>query len=87
MAATRKYGWSRLGICAGDDCLDGYLDEAGRRTRRYCSVTCLSRARVRAGSAGGSASERAERSRRPLSGLPGAARDRSATSGGWLTAC
>lgn len=48
LAATQEHGWDRLGICAGDDCVDVYLDEAGRGTRRYCSATCLNRARVRA---------------------------------------
>ena len=48
LAATQEHNWRRLGICAGDDCLDVYLDEAGRGTRRYCSATCLNRARVRA---------------------------------------
>lgn len=46
--ATQEHGWRRLGLCAGDDCQDVYLDEAGRGTRRYCSATCLNRARVRA---------------------------------------
>jgi predicted RNA-binding Zn ribbon-like protein len=43
-----EHGWGRLGVCAGYDCLDVYLDEAGRGTRRYCSATCLNRSRVRA---------------------------------------
>jgi predicted RNA-binding Zn ribbon-like protein len=48
LAATQEHNWRRLGICAGDDCVDVYVDEAGRGTRRYCSATCLNRARVRA---------------------------------------
>jgi predicted RNA-binding Zn ribbon-like protein len=48
VAVTQEHGWSRLGMCAGYDCLDVYLDEAGRGTRRYCSATCLNRSRVRA---------------------------------------
>lgn len=41
-------GWARLGICAGSGCQDVYADSAGRGSRRYCSKTCLNRARVRA---------------------------------------
>jgi predicted RNA-binding Zn ribbon-like protein len=48
LAATQEHNWRRLGICAGDDCVDVYIDEAGRGKRRYCSATCLNRARVRA---------------------------------------
>jgi predicted RNA-binding Zn ribbon-like protein len=48
LSATRQHGWCRMGICAGDDCLDVYFDETGRGARRYCSATCLNRARVRA---------------------------------------
>ena len=46
--AITTYGWSRLGICAGCDCVDVYLDRANRAPRRYCSATCLNRAKVRA---------------------------------------
>jgi hypothetical protein len=48
LRASQEHGWRRLGLCAGDDCQDVYLDEAGRGARRYCSATCLNRARVRA---------------------------------------
>ncbi len=48
MAVTQERSWRPLGICAGDDCVDVYVDEAGRGARRYCSATCLNRARVRA---------------------------------------
>jgi hypothetical protein len=46
--AVRARGWSRLGTCAGDDCLDVYLAQEGRRPRRYCSAACLNRSRIRA---------------------------------------
>ena len=48
LEATQAHGWQRLGTCAGDACVDVYVDEIGRGTRRYCSTTCLNRARVRA---------------------------------------
>ena len=48
LVATQEHNWRRLGTCAGDDCVDVYIDAAGRGTRRYCSATCLNRARVRA---------------------------------------
>jgi predicted RNA-binding Zn ribbon-like protein len=48
IAVTQEHAWRRLGICAGDDCAGVYVDEAGRGARRYCSATCLNRARVRA---------------------------------------
>lgn len=46
--AVAAHGWGRLGICHGRDCVDAYLDRAGRAPRRYCSPTCLNRAKVRA---------------------------------------
>lgn len=46
--AITTYGWGRLGICDGRDCVDVYLDRAGRAPRRYCSAACLNRAKVRA---------------------------------------
>ncbi len=46
--AVQRHGWSRLGTCDCDDCVDVYLDEHGRTPRRYCSTVCLNRARVRA---------------------------------------
>jgi len=48
LQAIQAHGWLRLGTCAGDDCLDIYLDRIGRGGRRYCSITCLNRARSRA---------------------------------------
>jgi CGNR zinc finger len=48
MAAVQRNGWDRLGIRDGADCVDVYLDEHGRAPRRYCSGTCLNRARTRA---------------------------------------
>jgi predicted RNA-binding Zn ribbon-like protein len=48
LAATQEHNWRRVGTCAGDDCMDVYVDEDGRGARRYCSATCLNRARVRA---------------------------------------
>jgi predicted RNA-binding Zn ribbon-like protein len=36
-----------LGTCDLEDCVDVRLETSGRR-RRYCSTTCLNRARVRA---------------------------------------
>ena len=46
--AVREHGWSRLGVCAGEDCVDVHLAASARGGRRYCSATCLNRARVRA---------------------------------------
>lgn len=48
LEVVTTHGWSRLGTCAGCDCLDAYVDRAGRTPRKYCSATCLNRARVRA---------------------------------------
>jgi predicted RNA-binding Zn ribbon-like protein len=48
LRAVERYGWERLGICAGADCADVYIDLTGRGSRRYCSHGCLNRARVRA---------------------------------------
>lgn len=46
--AVRHYGWQRLGTCQGCDCVDVFIDQAGRTPRRYCTPTCLNRAKVRA---------------------------------------
>jgi hypothetical protein len=48
LAAVDRFGWDRLGACAGADCVDVYADQQGRTRRRFCSPTCLNRARVRA---------------------------------------
>lgn len=48
IGAITTHGWDRLGTCAGRDCVDIYVDRAGRAPRRYCSPTCLNRAKVRA---------------------------------------
>lgn len=48
LEAVRELGWGRLGSCAGDACVDVYLAPSARGQRRYCSSTCLNRARVRA---------------------------------------
>ena len=48
LEAVREHGWARLGICAGDACVDVYLATSARGQRRYCSSACLNRARVRA---------------------------------------
>ncbi len=37
----------RLGVCAGDDCVDAYVDRSPATRRRYCSITCQNRARTR----------------------------------------
>ncbi|WP_157748195.1 CGNR zinc finger domain-containing protein [Micromonospora echinaurantiaca] len=37
----------RIGVCAGDDCVDVYADASPTRRRRYCSITCQNRARAR----------------------------------------
>jgi len=47
LGAVQTHGWDRLGICDGIDCVDIYIDQQGRTKRRYCSTTCLNRARVR----------------------------------------
>lgn len=46
--AITAHGWGRLGTCDGRNCVDVYLDVARRAPRRYCSPTCLNRAKVRA---------------------------------------
>jgi predicted RNA-binding Zn ribbon-like protein len=38
----------RLGTCAGDRCADVYVDASPAGRRRFCSVTCQTRARVAA---------------------------------------
>lgn len=38
----------RLGTCAGDDCVDVFVDHSRAGRRRYCSITCQNRARTRA---------------------------------------
>ena len=48
LTTVTSIGWDRFGICAGDRCQDVYADLDGRGSRRYCSTTCLNRARVRA---------------------------------------
>lgn len=47
MEVVAHGGWRRIGTCEGQDCRDAHLDLPGRR-RRYCSSTCLNRARIRA---------------------------------------
>ena len=44
----QAHGWDRIGTCTGRDCVDVYIDQHGRSPRRYCSSTCLNRAKVRA---------------------------------------
>ena len=44
----QAHGWERIGTCIGRDCVDVYIDQHGRSPRRYCSVTCLNRGKVRA---------------------------------------
>ena len=39
-------GLDRLGLCAGDRCVDVYVDRSPRRNRRYCSQLCQTRERV-----------------------------------------
>jgi len=48
LVVVTTYGWTRLGACAGCDCVDVYVDRARRGARKYCSATCLNRAKVRA---------------------------------------
>ena len=38
----------RVGVCAGRDCADAYIDASPGGRRRFCSVTCQNRARVAA---------------------------------------
>ncbi|MFC7405222.1 CGNR zinc finger domain-containing protein [Georgenia alba] len=38
----------RLGVCAAADCADVYLDGSPAQNRRFCSVRCQGRERVRA---------------------------------------
>lgn len=46
MEVVAHGGWRRIGTCEGEDCLDVHLALPGR-SRRYCSTTCLNRARIR----------------------------------------
>lgn len=39
---------ARLGTCAAHRCVDAYVDRSQARVRRYCSVTCLNRAKAMA---------------------------------------
>ncbi len=48
LAAVNGHGWQRLGVCAGTDCVNIFIDQQRRTARRYCSPTCLNRARIRA---------------------------------------
>lgn len=48
LRAVHAHGWHRLGVCAGVDCVDVFIDQQRRTARRYCSATCLNRARIRA---------------------------------------
>lgn len=48
LAAVNLHGWPRLGVCAGIDCVNVFIDQQRRTARRYCSPTCLNRARIRA---------------------------------------
>lgn len=41
-------GWSRLGLCAAEDCQDAFVDTSRNSSRRFCSETCASRAGVAA---------------------------------------
>ena len=43
-----RHGAARLGVCAGHDCADVYIDASPTHDRRFCSVTCQNRARVAA---------------------------------------
>lgn len=43
-----RHGARRLGVCAGRDCADVYIDASPTHDRRFCSVTCQNRARVAA---------------------------------------
>jgi len=37
-----------MGVCSGHRCADAYIDTSPAGRRRFCSVTCQSRARVAA---------------------------------------
>ena len=39
---------ARIGVCAGRDCADAYIDASPAGRRRFCSLTCQNRARVAA---------------------------------------
>jgi len=41
-------GWTRLGLCAAEDCQDVFVDTSRNSSRRFCSETCASRAGVAA---------------------------------------
>lgn len=43
-----RHGAARLGVCAGRECVDVYIDASPTHDRRFCSVTCQNRARVAA---------------------------------------
>ena len=46
MAWVTTNGVDRLGICSAHRCADVFVDTSRAATRRYCSSTCLNRARV-----------------------------------------
>ncbi|WP_374119541.1 CGNR zinc finger domain-containing protein [Streptomyces sp. RKAG290] len=37
-----------MGTCAGERCVDVYIDQSPGGRRRFCSVTCQNRTRVAA---------------------------------------
>ncbi|WP_192497561.1 CGNR zinc finger domain-containing protein [Pseudoclavibacter sp. CFCC 11306] len=41
-------GWNRIGVCAGADCNNLFLDDTKNRSQRFCSYACQNRAKVRA---------------------------------------
>lgn len=46
--AVMAYSWEQVRTCSAHDCVDIFIDTSQRRPRKYCSATCLNRARVRA---------------------------------------
>jgi predicted RNA-binding Zn ribbon-like protein len=58
--AVDRLGWTRIGTCAGADCVDALIDDTRGTARIYCSATCLNRSKVRAYRARRASQPRAE---------------------------
>lgn len=42
-----ELGTGRVGVCSAGNCADVFIDRSPQRNRRYCSLTCQTRERVR----------------------------------------
>ena len=43
-----EQGYSRLGVCTAENCLDVFVDTSRNRSRRYCDSTCSTKVHVAA---------------------------------------